>query len=248
MKYKAALYMRLSKDDGQSESVGISAQRRILKAYSKEHGFEIEDEYIDDGFSGTNFERPAFKRMIKDIEQKRINLVLTKDLSRLGRNYIAAGEYTEIYFPGKGVRYIAVSDGYDSASPNDDIAPFRHVVNEMYARDISRKIRSSLYARMKDGVYIGNFAPYGYEKSPFSVLRQTAVPLEVSRNFSMNQKPSALLSTAVRNSDWISEIIQASKTAAGRHLQSEKSSEMRCISATRCSTRQSSHHSSLKPR
>ena len=77
MKYKAALYMRLSKDDGQSESVGISAQRRILKAYSKEHGFEIEDEYIDDGFSGTNFERPAFKRMIKDIEQKRINLVLT---------------------------------------------------------------------------------------------------------------------------------------------------------------------------
>ena len=114
MKYKAALYMRLSKDDGQSESVGISAQRRILKAYSKEHGFEIEDEYIDDGFSGTNFERPAFKRMIKDIEQKRINLVLTKDLSRLGRNYIAAGEYTEIYFPGKGVRYIAVSDGYDS--------------------------------------------------------------------------------------------------------------------------------------
>ena len=166
MKYKAALYMRLSKDDGQSESVGISAQRRILKAYSKEHGFEIEDEYIDDGFSGTNFERPAFKRMIKDIEQKRINLVLTKDLSRLGRNYIAAGEYTEIYFPGKGVRYIAVSDGYDSASPNDDIAPFRHVVNEMYARDISRKIRSSLYARMKDGVYIGNFAPYGYEKAP----------------------------------------------------------------------------------
>ena len=166
MKYKAALYMRLSKDDGQSESVGISAQRRILKAYSKEHGFEIEDEYIDDGFSGTNFERPEFKRMIKDIEQKRINLVLTKDLSRLGRNYIAAGEYTEIYFPGKGVRYIAVSDGYDSASPNDDIAPFRHVVNEMYARDISRKIRSSLYARMKDGVYIGNFAPYGYEKSP----------------------------------------------------------------------------------
>ena len=164
MKYMAALYMRLSKDDGQNESVGIGAQRRILTAYSKEHGFEIADEYVDDGYSGTNFERPAFKRMIEDIENKRINLVLTKDLSRLGRNYITTGEYTEIYFPGKGVRYIAVGDGYDSANANDDIAPFRHVVNEMYARDISRKIRSSLYARMKDGVYIGNFAPYGYEK------------------------------------------------------------------------------------
>lgn len=166
MKYYAALYMRLSKDDGQSESTGISAQRSILRLYSKEHGFEIAGEYIDDGYSGTNFDRPAFRRMIADIECKRINLVLTKDLSRLGRNYIAAGEYTEIYFPGKGVRFIAIGDGYDSADPTEDITPFRHVINEMYARDISRKIRSSLYARMKDGIYIGNFAPYGYEKDP----------------------------------------------------------------------------------
>lgn len=163
-KYTAGLYMRLSKDDGNNESSSIGNQRKILRAFSKEKCFEIYDEYIDDGYSGTNFERPEFKRMIEDIENKKINLVITKDLSRLGRDYITTGQYTEIYFPGKGVRYIAINDGYDSEGPYGDIAPFKNVVNEMYARDISRKIRSSLLIRMKDGHYIGNFAPYGYEK------------------------------------------------------------------------------------
>lgn len=157
--------MRLSKDDGTAESSSITTQRKMLRTYAAEHDFHIVGEYVDDGFSGTDFNRPAFKRMIADIEQKRINLVLIKDLSRLGRNYITTGEYTEVYFPGKGVRCIAINDGYDSNAAFDDISPFRNVINEMYARDISRKIRSSLYARMRDGVYIGSFAPYGYEKS-----------------------------------------------------------------------------------
>lgn len=164
--YIAGLYMRLSRDDGTAESSSITTQRKILLSYAKENGFIVYDEYIDDGFSGTNFDRPNFKRMIQDIEDKKINLVLTKDLSRLGRDYITAGQYTEIYFPSKGVRYIAINDGYDSNSPYNDIAPFKNVINEMYARDISKKIRSSFLARMKDGYYIGNFAPYGYKKDP----------------------------------------------------------------------------------
>ena len=164
--YRAGLYMRLSKDDGVGESSSITTQRKILRAYAEEHGFSVYDEYMDDGWSGTNFERPEFKRMISDIEAGHINLVLTKDLSRLGRDYITAGQYTEIYFPSKGVRYIAINDGYDSDSPYTDIAPFKNVINEMYARDTSRKIRSAFSAKMQGGSYIGNFAPYGYQKDP----------------------------------------------------------------------------------
>ncbi len=163
--YTAALYLRLSKDDDkQGESSSITTQRKILTEYAKENGFGIYDEYVDDGYTGTNFERPEFKRMIKDIENKKVNLVITKDLSRLGRDYITTGEYTEIYFPSKNVRYIAINDGYDSESQYKDIIPFKNIINEMYARDTSKKIRSSLIAKMRQGNFIGNFAPYGYKK------------------------------------------------------------------------------------
>lgn len=162
--YSAALYMRLSKEDGQSQSESIISQRKILRAYAEEQGFSIFNEYADDGYSGTSFDRPAFKRMISDIEKGRINLVITKDLSRLGRDYILSGQYTEIYFPQKGVRYIAVNDGYDSEGSYTDIAPFKNVLNEMYARDISRKIRSALISRMKEGAFVGANPPYGYKR------------------------------------------------------------------------------------
>ena len=113
--YHTALYMRLSKDDDRVlESASISTQRKMLRAYAREHGFEVYDEYIDDGYSGTNFNRPAWERLLKDIEAKEVNLVITKDLSRLGRDYIMTGQYTELYFPSKKVRYIAINDGYDS--------------------------------------------------------------------------------------------------------------------------------------
>lgn len=165
--YNAALYMRLSKDDDNGEeSSSITTQRKMLLSFAKENSFKIFDEYIDDGWSGTNFDRPNFKRMIEDIEKKNVNLVITKDLSRLGRDYITAGQYTEIYFPSKRVRYIAINDGYDSDSPYTDIAPFKNVINEMYARDTSKKIRSSFTTKMKEGSFIGNFAPYGYIKDP----------------------------------------------------------------------------------
>ena len=165
--YTAALYMRLSKDDdGAAESASIITQRKMLRSYAAEHGYVVFDEYVDDGWSGTNFDRPDFKRMIGDIEAKKVNLVITKDLSRLGRDYITAGQYTEIYFPSKGVRYIAIHDGYDSDSPYSDIAPFKNVINEMYARDTSKKIRSAFATKMQDGAYIAAFAPYGYQKDP----------------------------------------------------------------------------------
>ena len=165
MEYRGALYIRLSREDGNRESAGIESQRLLLRDYAQRGNFQIVEEYVDDGYSGTSYDRPAFGRMLADIEAGRINLVIVKDLSRLGRNYIATGELTEIYFPEHRVRLIAVNDGYDSARAIDDMAPFRHVMNEMYARDISRKIRTALHAKARDGQYIGSFAPYGYRKS-----------------------------------------------------------------------------------
>lgn len=163
--YHAALYMRLSKDDdGTAESASIATQRKMLRTYADENAYTIAGEYIDDGWSGTNFDRPDFKRMITDIESGKINMVITKDFSRLGRDYITAGQYTEMYFPEHNVRYIAINDGYDSVNPFNDIAPFKHVINEMYARDTSKKIRSAFRTKMLEGSYIGNFAPYGYKK------------------------------------------------------------------------------------
>lgn len=165
--YHAALYMRLSKDDdGTAESASITTQRKMLRTYADENAYTIAGEYIDDGWPGTNFDRPDFKRMIADIEARKINMVITKDFSRLGRDYITAGQYTEMYFPEHNVRYIAINDGYDSVNPFNDIAPFKHVINEMYARDTSKKIRSAFQTKMLEGSYIGNFAPYGYKKDP----------------------------------------------------------------------------------
>lgn len=165
--YHAALYMRLSKDDDRTlESASISTQRKMLRAYAREHGYEVFGEYIDDGYSGTNFNRPEWERLLKDIEAKQVNLIIIKDLSRLGRDYIMTGQLTELYFPSKKVRCIAINDGYDSDCPYNDIAPFKNMVNEMYARDTSKKIRSAFQTKIKEGAFIGNFAPYGYIKDP----------------------------------------------------------------------------------
>lgn len=164
---RGCIYLRLSKDDDScGESASISNQRKLLLRYAKEHRFTVEKEFCDDGYSGTTFNRPGLKQMIAAVEKQEINLILTKDLSRLGRDYIQTGQYTELFFPSHGIRFIAIGDGYDSAFSSTDMIPFRNVVNEMYARDISRKIRSSLQVRMDEGAFIGNFAPYGYVKAP----------------------------------------------------------------------------------
>lgn len=165
--WRAGLYLRLSRDDETAgESASIENQRELLMDYAVRNGYAVAAEYVDDGYSGTNFDRPAFRRMLEEIEQGRINLVLVKDLSRLGRDYIQTGWYLEVVLPERGVRLIAVNDGIDTARGEADLAPFRNVVNEQYARDTSRKIRSSLQTKMRAGQYIGNFAPYGYRKDP----------------------------------------------------------------------------------
>ena len=163
-----AIYLRLSRDDqnGNTESMSISNQREMLMEYCEERGWKVYDIYIDDGFSGTTFERPGFQRMIKDIESGKINVVLTKDLSRLGRNYVMTGQYTDFFFPEHGVRYVAVNDYYDSDKEDNDIAPFKHILNEMYAKDISKKVRSMRATSAKQGKFMGSKPPYGYIKSP----------------------------------------------------------------------------------
>lgn len=168
--YRAGLYMRLSKDDeGTGESASISTQRDILRAFAKGQGIMVVEEYVDDGFSGTNYDRPDFQRMIADIEAEQINCVITKDLSRLGRNSTRTTELLEEYFPARGVRYISVTDGFDSMMLTNGMAiaaPFMILVNELYARDISQKIRSSFKSKMEKGDYIAPFAPFGYQKDP----------------------------------------------------------------------------------
>ncbi|MCX8074882.1 MAG: recombinase family protein [Clostridia bacterium] len=168
--YNVAIYLRLSREDentGQSES--IINQKEFLHSYVIAQGWNLVDIYIDDGYTGTNYNRPDFKRMIKDIELKKINLVITKDLSRLGRDYIDTGYYLERYFPEHDVRYIAINDGIDtfaSNNSNNDMSPFKSVMNDMYAKDISKKVRTAMNTKRSKGDYIGGFTPYGYLKDP----------------------------------------------------------------------------------
>ena len=168
--FRVGLYIRLSREDGdKEESSSVTNQREILKRYvSEQENFFIVKEYVDDGWTGTNFDRPKFKEMIADIEAGIIDTVITKDLSRLGRERLGVGHYTEIYFPEHNVRYIALLDNIDTYidSGMNDMAPFKGVINDMYVRDISKKIRSSLIERKKAGNFLGVTAPYGYKKDP----------------------------------------------------------------------------------
>lgn len=163
--YNVGIYCRLSKDDDRpGESMSIETQRAMLTEYCEKNGHEVYDIYIDDGFSGTNFDRKDFQRLLNDIDAGAINMVITKDLSRLGRDYIQMGYYTEIYFPSKGIRYIALNDGYDSDKSANDFAPFMNILNDLYARDISRKVKAAKLQRAKMGLFIAGEAPYGYKK------------------------------------------------------------------------------------
>ena len=169
MDYHAAEYIRLSKEDeneGPSESV--TNQKSLLDEFVKKHRLSVYDVYIDDGYSGTNFDRPAFQRMIADIEAKKVNMVITKDLSRLGRDYIMTGHYMERYFPEHRVRYVSLLDGIDTGvdSTANDITPFRAIMNDMYAKDISKKIKSVKRDKQRKGQFIGGKPMYGYKMHP----------------------------------------------------------------------------------
>lgn len=161
-----ALYCRLSRDDGtESESNSIGNQKKLLLQKAKEMGLTDTKYYVDDGYTGTNFNRPGFQQLIDDIEIGLVSAVMVKDLSRLGRDYVSVGNYTDSYFPEHNVRFIAVNDAIDSDEGESEIAPFKNILNEMYARDISKKIRSSHRLRGSMGEPLSQ-PPYGYMKSP----------------------------------------------------------------------------------
>ena len=161
-----ALYCRLSRDDGaDGDSNSISNQKRMLSKYAKEHGFDNTRFYVDDGYTGTNFNRPGFLKMLEDMDAGYVSTLIINDMSRLGRDYLQSGYYTESYFPDRNIRFIAINDGVDSINGDHDFIPFRNIMNEMYARDISRKVRSAHRIRGNMGEPLGQ-PPYGYMKSP----------------------------------------------------------------------------------
>ena len=163
-----ALYCRISLEDGgDNESMSISNQKLLLKDHAEKLGMFQYEYYVDDGYTGRNFNRPSFRRMIADIEAGKVGCVITKDLSRLGRNYIEAGIYIEIFFPKHNVRYIAVTDGVDSlTSPELDITPFKNILNDMYSRDISKKVLAGRMTRSRQGKFCGGTPPYGLKRDP----------------------------------------------------------------------------------
>ncbi len=169
MDYHAALYIRLSKEDeSEGPSQSVQNQESLLREFVQQHRLSVYDTYVDDGWSGTNFDRPSFQRMIADIEAKKVNMVITKDLSRLGRDYIMTGHYMERYFPEHWVRYISLLDGIDTGvdSTANDITPFRAIMNDMYAKDISKKIKSVKRDKQRKGQFIGGKPVYGYKMHP----------------------------------------------------------------------------------
>lgn len=147
-----ALYCRLSRDDGmEGDSNSISNQKKLLAKYAKENGFANTRQYVDDGYTGTNFNRPGFQKLLEDVEMGYVTTVIVKDMSRLGRDYLQVVCYTDTYFPDHEIRFIAINDCVDSLDGENELAPFRNVMNEMYARDVSRKVRSSARLRGNAG-------------------------------------------------------------------------------------------------
>ena len=167
-KNKACMYLRLSKDDGiNNESNSITNQRELVQSYAKDNEIEIVKEYVDDGYSGTNYDRPALNNLMEEISKKDrvFDIIIVKDLSRFGRDYIGAGKYIQKTFPQLHIRFISINDNYDSKnadmSDTNLILPIRNFINDSYARDISNKVKSSQKIKREKGEYIGSFAPYG---------------------------------------------------------------------------------------
>lgn len=192
--YNAAIYCRLSREDGEGESNSITNQKAFISEYIIKRGFNIYKIYVDDGYTGTSFNRPAFKEMIQDIENGLVDLVVTKDLSRLGRDYINAGYYIEEYFPKHNIRYIAINDNYDSLSgEGDDFVPLKNVINEFYAKDISKKVRATKTYQQKKGIQRKTAYPlYGYmfnEEGKRIINPETApIVKRIFEEFTINRK------------------------------------------------------------
>ena len=170
--YNIAAYLHLSKEEysNEKESNSITNQRQIIDNYLEEHKeYKLVDYYVDDGYTGTNFDRPEFQRMLEDIKNKKIDVIIIKDLSRIGRNYIETGNFVEVVFPAMGVSVISLDENYEMDSSDyygSDYVPLKNLFNDMYAKDISKKVRSSLIVKKYNGEFVGKLAPYGYIKDP----------------------------------------------------------------------------------
>ncbi|MGN8967788.1 recombinase family protein [Intestinimonas sp. HCP28S3_D6] len=197
-----ALYCRISLDDGgDNESMSISNQKIMLRDFAEKHGMFQYEYYVDDGYTGRNFNRPSFQRMIADIEAGKIGCVITKDLSRLGRNYIEAGSYIEIFFPKHNVRYMAITDGVDSLTRQEmDITPFKNILNEFYSRDTSKKVKAVKKACAENGKFMGTYPAYGYKRNPADkhhlVIDEDTAPI-VRRIFEMRAAGTGFHAIAV---------------------------------------------------
>lgn len=183
-----ALYCRLSRDDEYSgDSASIQTQKTMLSQYAKEHGFANCEFFVDDGYSGTNYERPDFKRLMKLAEDGKVAAIIVKDLSRLGRDYLKTGYYTEVIFPEYDVRFIAINDDVDTSKGSNEFAPFKNIINEWYAKDCSKKVKSAFRTKALNGEYTGGYPAFGYRKDPDD--RHHLVPSEhapiVKRMFRM---------------------------------------------------------------
>ncbi len=167
-----ALYERLSRDDElQGESNSITNQKDYLENYARENGFDNIKHFSDDGYSGTNFNRPAFTELLAEVEAGNVGTIIVKDLSRFGRNYLQVGFYTEMMFPQKSIRFIAINNGIDSNNPTEnELAPFLNIMNEWYAKDTSKKIKAVFKARMKEGKRVSGSIPYGYYRKPWCCI------------------------------------------------------------------------------
>ena len=178
--YSTALYMRLSRDDENfGDSVSIETQRTILQKFAAENGLRVYGEYVDDGWSGTNFDRPSFQRMMRDVEDGKVNCIVSKDLSRFGREHVMMDYYLEFVFPEKQVRYIAISENEDTEKGLSEFVPFKNLFNEWFAKDTSRKVKSALHAKFEKGERIFAYAPLGYKRHP--EIKNTLTPDEETR-------------------------------------------------------------------
>ncbi len=167
------LYARLSQDDGsQGDSNSIQNQRMMLEKYAKDYGFENVKFLYDDGYSGTNFQRPAFQEMLALVENGEVATIIVKDMSRFGREYLMVGQYTELIFPSYGVRFIAMNDGVDSLYGDNEFTPFKNIINEWYSRDCSKKGKSAAKIKAESGARVGSRPPFGYQKDPADPKRK----------------------------------------------------------------------------
>jgi len=202
--YFAGEYGRLSdEDDNEGESCSIDSQRKIMNQFCEAKGIQVVDFYKDDGWSGTNFDRPDFQRMLSDIKRGKINMVVVKDLSRFGRNYVDCGYYIEQVFDEYNVRFIAIDDGVDTLQGENMVMPIKNMMNDFYAKDISKKTKSALNARAKSGQYLASKPAYGYMKDPADNHKPIIDPVvqEMSVRFFIWQAQNSRLSCNCKSHD-----------------------------------------------